>query len=256
MNKKKNLIMVIFLLAGVSFLFSSLIQQETAKELFERALYLEETKGDLEKAIDVYMQVVNEFPEERIVNAKALLHIGICYEKMGKKEAQKAYQKVIDNYPEQTDAVKIAKERIAALSKALEKVPRKPSFRKIRIPANPGNGVLSPDGKKLAFSSEGCLWVVPIPGKVDPDIAGAPIKLTEQIGANNTGNILSWSADGKWIAFNALGNEGVETYIIPSSAYHPTGKFWLLFRMRKKNQIKLKKITFILFLWREGLQKN
>jgi hypothetical protein len=38
MNKKKNLIMVIFLLAGVSFLFSSLIQQETAKDLFERAL--------------------------------------------------------------------------------------------------------------------------------------------------------------------------------------------------------------------------
>ena len=92
MNKKKNLIMGIFLLAGVCFLFSSMIQQETAKELFERALYLEETKGELEKAIEVYKQVVKKFPDEQATSAKAQLQIGICYEKLGMKEAQTAYQ--------------------------------------------------------------------------------------------------------------------------------------------------------------------
>jgi Tol biopolymer transport system component len=56
---------------------------------------------------------------------------------------------------------------------------------------------------------------------VDPDIAGAPIKLTEQIGVNNLGNILSWSADGKWIAFNARKKEKMEIYIIPSSGGEP-----------------------------------
>ena len=56
MNQKKNAVVVIFLLVGVSLLFSNLSRQETAKELFEKAVYLEETKGDLEKAIAAYDQ--------------------------------------------------------------------------------------------------------------------------------------------------------------------------------------------------------
>jgi len=75
--------MVIILFRGISFLFSSMIQKETAKELFERALYLEETKGDLEKAIEVYSRVVKEFPDERSTAAKAQLRIGMCYEELG-----------------------------------------------------------------------------------------------------------------------------------------------------------------------------
>jgi len=90
MNKKKNLIMVIILFTGISFLFSSMIQKETAKELFERALYFEETKGDLEKAIELYSRIVKEFPDERVTAAKAQLHIGMCYEKLGLREAQNA----------------------------------------------------------------------------------------------------------------------------------------------------------------------
>jgi len=226
MNKKKNLIMVILLLAGVSFLFSSLIQRETARELFERALYLEETKGDLEKAIEVYSRIVKEFPDERATAAKAQLHIGLCYEKLGLKEAQKAFQSVIDKYPEQTQEVALAKERLAKLAKALTEETHKPSFRKIRIPANPGNGVLSPDGKLLAFTSQGSVWVVPIHGKVQPDLAGESVRLTEPMGALNMGNILTWSGDGKWIAFNAPeriggGERKDAIYVVSSSGGKP-----------------------------------
>ena len=150
MDKKKSLIMVILLLVGVSFLFSSLVQQETAKELFERALYLEETKGDLEKAIEVYSRIVKEFLDERATAAKAQLQIGLCYEKLGFNEAQKAFQKVIDNYPDQQQEVAVAKERISALTKTLEKIPPKPTFKRIRIPVELADGAqLSPDGKKL-----------------------------------------------------------------------------------------------------------
>jgi len=121
-----------------------------------------------------------------------------------KEEVQKAYLRFIEEYPGQKQEVAVAKERLARLTKTLEKVPHKPTFRKIRIPANPGNGVLSPDGKKLAFASEGCIWVVPIHGKVDPDIAGEPVKLTEEMGAWNMSNkMLAWSADGNRIAFTA-----------------------------------------------------
>jgi len=154
MNKKKNLFMVILLLAGVSFLFSSLIRLETARELFERALYLEETKGDLEKAIDVYSRVVKEFPDERATAAKAQLHIGLCYEKLGLKEAQNAFQKVVDSYPEQAEAVKTAKEKLDILLRAkavFEKGDKEFKITKIHTEKISREGHLSPDGKKLAL---------------------------------------------------------------------------------------------------------
>jgi Tol biopolymer transport system component len=153
MNKKKNLIMVILLLAGVSFLFSNLVRQETAKELFERALYLEETKGDLEKAIEVYSRIVKEFPDERATAANAQLHMGLCYEKLGLKEAQKAFQKVVENYPEQAEAVKKAKEKLSILLKAqamVEKGDKEFKITKIHTETT-REAYLSPDGKKLAL---------------------------------------------------------------------------------------------------------
>ncbi len=223
MNRTK---IFLYLMVGTFILFSvaplqEALSQESAEELYEAALFKKEAEGDLQGAIQLFLKIITKFPENRKMAAKAQLHIGLCFEKLGLKEAQNAFQKVIDNYPDRQEEVAIAKERIAALSKALEKVPRKPTFRKIRIPANPENGVLSPDGKNLAFASEGCIWSVPIHGKVDPDIAGAPIKLTEQIGAWNLGSTLAWSADGKWIAFNVAENEKVEIYIIPSSGGEP-----------------------------------
>ncbi len=223
-NTKK--ILFFFLVSAFSLLLISntVSSQQTAGEFFEKALYMEEAKGDLQKAIDLYQKILKQFPENREVAAKAQLHIGLCYEKLGLKEAQNAFQKVIDNFPERQEEVAIAKERIATLSRALEKVPRKPTFRKIRIPANPGNGVLSPDGKNLVFASEGCIWSVPIQGKVDPDIAGTPIQLTEGteiMRAWDTCGTLALSADGKWIAFNAQEKEKMEIYIIPSSGGEP-----------------------------------
>jgi len=223
-NRRKILLTLFLTIVCLIFMFGNLTSQESAAEHFEKAFYYEDVQGDLQKAIDLYKQILKQFPKNREVAAKAQLHIGLCYEKLGLTEAQKAFQKVVDNYPDQTEAVKSAKERIAALSKVLEPVPSKPTFRKIRIPANPGSGVLSPDGKNLVFASEGCIWSVPIHGKVDPDIAGAPVRLTEAtetMRAWDWGGMLALSADGKWIAFNARENEKMEIYIIPSSGGEP-----------------------------------
>ena len=225
MKNTKKILFTFFVSAFSLLLISNTVSsQQTAGELFEKALYIEEAKGDLQKAVDLYQKILKQFPENRKVAAKAQLHIGLCYEKLGFKKAQNAFQKVIDNFPERKEEVAIAKERISALSEALEKIPPKPTFRKIRIPANPGNGVLSPDGKNLVFASEGCIWSVPIHGKVDPDIAGTPVRLTEAIEtmrAWDWGGMLALSADGKWIAFNAIESERMEIYIVPSSGGEP-----------------------------------
>ncbi len=96
-----------------------------------------------------------------------------------------------------------------------------PDFKKIWIPTKPGNGVLSPDGGKLAFISEGSVWVVPVHGKVSPDIAGEPVRLTEPMGAWDVASFLAWSADGNWIAFNASDEKKEAIYVIPSSGGTP-----------------------------------
>ena len=88
---------------------------------------------------------------------------------------------------------------------------QQPNFRKIRIPTKPGNGVLSPDGKRLAFVSKRSIWVVPVHGRVSPDIAGEPVRLTGTEKAWHW--CTSWSADGAWIAY---GNPD-EICIVPSS---------------------------------------
>ncbi len=149
--------MVLFLLAGASLLFSGLVQKESAKELFEKALYLEETKGDLESAVEVYQRIVEEFPAERKTAAQSLYHIGLCYEKLGLEEAQKAFQKIIDIYPEQTYMVKGARDKVALLISAQDMLGKgEKKFRVRRIWDDAGGSIFtlgtpSPDGRYVSF---------------------------------------------------------------------------------------------------------
>lgn len=233
MNKKKNLIVGIFLLAGVSFLFLSMIQQETAKELFERALYLEETKGDLEKAIGVYLRIVKEFPDERATAANAQLHIGLCYEKLGLKEAVKAFQKVVDNYPDQADAVKVAKDKLSLILKAksvLDKGNSGFNLRKINDSSDVDPYGISPDGRYISYTdwNGGLLGVYEI-------ATGKKRYLDEKGSQIVLGSC--WSPDGEWIAYNAMneeefwdlriiGHEGSEPRILyknKENFIHPVG---------------------------------
>jgi len=88
-----------------------------AKILFHRGLHLEEVKGELEKAIAVFNQVVEQFSEERAITARALLHIGFCWEKLGKKEAQKAYLRILQEFKDQQEVATEAQARLATLAK-------------------------------------------------------------------------------------------------------------------------------------------
>ncbi|KPK34804.1 MAG: hypothetical protein AMJ65_17905, partial [Phycisphaerae bacterium SG8_4] len=96
-----------------------------------------------------------------------------------------------------------------------------PKFTKIRIPTKPQNGVLSPDGSKLAFMSDGAVWVVPLHGKVDPDIAGEPVRLAELPGILEASGMIAWSADGKWIAVYRRSDEEVGVCVIPVAGGKP-----------------------------------
>jgi Tol biopolymer transport system component len=220
MESTKKISLIPLLIACSFLLITKTYSQQSSGQLFEKALYMEEVSGELQQAIDLYKQIIKESPEDREVAAKSLLHMGICYEKLGLKKAQVTYQDVINKYSDQEDEVAMAKERLNRLL-SLQEVPDKPVFRKITIPTKPDNGVLSPDGTHMAFTSEGSVWIVPIQGKVQTDLAGEPQRLTEPMGATNFGNTLAWSNNGQWIAFNAVENEKEAIYVIPAKGGKP-----------------------------------
>jgi len=120
---------------------------------FEKALALEEAQGNLREAIALYQKIVDE-PKDQALAAQAQLRIGICHQKLGHKEAQSAFQKVIKNYPGQIETVRLAQEQLSLLAKAqdvLDKKHREPAIRLVWGPEADTYGTPSPDGKYLSF---------------------------------------------------------------------------------------------------------
>jgi Tol biopolymer transport system component len=189
--------------------------QESAEELYEAAIFKKDAEGDLQGAIQLFLKVIAKFPENRKVAAKAQFQIGICYEKLGLKEAEKAFQKVIDNYPEQADAVKMAKEKLSVLLKAQNFVEK--GYGQFRIDAIwtvsewGGFGKVSPDGKYLSEVD----WEI-------GDIAvreiatGKKLRLTERKVWDSPGFALNsqWSPDSKQLVYEWLEPYHVQLRII------------------------------------------
>ena len=75
----------------------------------------------------------------------------MCYEKLGNKQASRAYQLVLDKYPDQGDIVALARQKLSALS--VTKPDEKPNgivTREVWSPAK-DTWAVSPDGRYLIF---------------------------------------------------------------------------------------------------------
>jgi hypothetical protein len=93
---------------------------QAASELLEKGIYAEETQGDLAAAIRIYERISGTADAERATVAQALLRLGMCYLKSGRKaEATSAFQKLAKEYPDQKAIVA----KIPAQATALPLVP-------------------------------------------------------------------------------------------------------------------------------------
>jgi len=151
----KTRLIVFAAIAAILVLALSGAGQQSAEQLYKSGVYEEEVGGDLQKAIGIYQDLVKRFTDNREIAAMAQLHIGLCYEKLGTKEAEKAFQKVVDNYPEQLAAVREAKEKLSLLlrSSALIKT-GDAKFKLRQVWAGSGvdtTGAVSPNGRYLSF---------------------------------------------------------------------------------------------------------
>jgi len=206
---KIKLIMTVFLIAVLGAWLSiggSARQADDPGVLLRAAIEKEEVDGDLQGAIDLYKEIIAKYGGNRAIAAKAQLHIGLCYEKLGLKEAQKAYQNVIDKYPDQTEAVKAAREKLSLLLKAqavVEKGDADQKIRKIYESTEKAYGFISPDGKKLALvGGEGDIWLREI-------ASGKETRLTQTPSFKYW---CFWSPDSKTIAYLDVLNG---LYVVP-----------------------------------------
>ena len=130
---------------------SSGYAQQTAEQLYQSGLYKEEIKGELDSAIKIYETIINQYPENRSVSAKTLLHIGICKERSGMKEATVAYERVVREYADQSEIVAQARVRLAALGGPVGSLKRELSVRQVWAGRGADlTGSPSADGRSLS----------------------------------------------------------------------------------------------------------
>jgi len=110
---------VILLIAFMGVL--SLAEAATpVQDELENGIYLQETVGDLDKAIGAYEKVIAESDDAMAVAAEAQFRIGDCYARLGKDDkATAAWEAVASKYPEQTKWVKLAKSKLNSELKLL-----------------------------------------------------------------------------------------------------------------------------------------
>jgi len=189
-------------------------QTEDPGVLLRAAIEKEEVDGDLQGAIDLYKQIVTKYADNRAIAAKSLVRLGGCYEKLGEEQAGLArmtFEKVVANYPDQTEAVNLAKEKLTLLSRtqALTKTDSA-EFSLRQVWSGPGvdiMGSVSPDGRFLSFVDweTGDLAVRDL-------AAGTNRRLTNKGTWEQSSEMAmysKWSRDGRRIAYLWYGKDDI-----------------------------------------------
>jgi Tol biopolymer transport system component len=183
------------------------VSRQSADDLYQAALLKKEAEGDLPGAIKIFQEILAKYPTRKDIAAKSQLQIGLCYEKLGFEEAEKAYQKVVTDYPDQTDAVNLAKKKLMNLTRIQtpsHQADGKFSMRRISEASSLWKGgSMHPQGRFLVFADRmnSCGDVAVF------DLASGKVRriaddATETEGADEC----AVSRDGKQIAYGWLNN--------------------------------------------------
>ncbi|MFC2161316.1 tetratricopeptide repeat protein [Acidobacteriota bacterium] len=196
----------VFLLVMSIGIFLSADNQQSAKELYEAAVFKKDADGDMQAAIKLFQEIVERFSNNKEMAAKAQLQIGMCHEKLGQKSEQlalDAFRKVINNYPSQSEEVRIAKEKLAPFLKTQLREPKEVEelrLSQVRAPAaGSGGGAPSPDGRYISYVDldTGDLAIYEI-------ATGKEHRITNKGSwdeSNEYAGMSRWSPDGKQIVY-------------------------------------------------------
>jgi tetratricopeptide (TPR) repeat protein len=87
--------------------------------LLEKGIFTEETLGDLDEAIGIYRQIIEDAKTVKQYAAQAQLRLGMCYLKKGDRPAAvKEFRSLLAAYPREKRLVGLAKAELAKLTPA------------------------------------------------------------------------------------------------------------------------------------------
>jgi tetratricopeptide repeat protein len=87
-------------------LMTAVVEGKQPGVLLQEGLYAEEIDGDLDKAIGVYQQVVDDPQATEAQGAQSLYRMGMCYlKKQDELKAKGAFQTLIKKYPQQKKVI-------------------------------------------------------------------------------------------------------------------------------------------------------
>jgi uncharacterized protein DUF3108/tetratricopeptide repeat protein len=109
-----------WLILGALLATGGTARAQSVSDLLQKGIYTQETVGDLDAAIKIYRQILTTAKETRSYAAQAQYRLGLCLLQKGDQaEAVKAFEKLIADYPEETELVAKARERIPGETKLL-----------------------------------------------------------------------------------------------------------------------------------------
>jgi Tol biopolymer transport system component len=135
-------------------------KSDRAEVALQAAIKTEMVDGDLKAAIEQYKKIIAIRGASRQTVAKAMLRLGGCYEKLGLKEAQQIYKRLINDYSENKYEVSVARIRLASLERTLAQKNEKENgtesegirIKSIwKVPGTDFLGSVSPDGRFHAY---------------------------------------------------------------------------------------------------------
>ncbi len=182
-------------------------QSQSAEVLLGAALHQEEVEGKLEAAIATYQKLLAAHPDNRALAAEAQFRIGMCFERLGRREAQKAYEEVLAKYADQPEFAAKARERLEALSAADAEGASGPlTMRSRMIEGAPGDTpmcTISPDGRYLAFTGPqtGDLVIKELQTGRLRRLTDEGTEGKEDVTVSQSLGGATWSSDGERIAY-------------------------------------------------------
>jgi Tol biopolymer transport system component len=159
MEMKSKRVTVLFLMVALlgtaTVITIQAAQNKNNDRQAEAALQAADNKvlidGDLQGAVAQYNKVVTQYASSRAIAAKALVHMGEAQEKLRNKEAQKAYERVVNEFKDQPAVVAEAQAHLKALTggSSPSAVMHKGLTRLVTLTANSETYDMTADGRYL-----------------------------------------------------------------------------------------------------------
>jgi tetratricopeptide (TPR) repeat protein len=87
-------------------LLGSVAEAKPASVLLQEGLYAEEIEGDLDAAIKIYKQIINDSSAQNSYVAQAMYRLGTCYlKKQDEQQAKTVFESLVARFPEETSII-------------------------------------------------------------------------------------------------------------------------------------------------------